>query len=258
MSLRLVTLGLICSSFSSFDNCDIRLFIWDCSSFLSMPGLLYTFLLRLLSLHPTEVGALSLSYSRENMVMNNEICMKGKFFLSFLKWLWNYNVWKYFYFHDSKSQIHECRGVDFLLSSVMCQDNGKWELAIPYPPLVPRTKSGLGKHLLRLHILGRKCQMPLPPSVGISHACNAVPWDGWGVFPFRVPGENSMTCIVRRCIFAHYSSNCQEKRILFSLRPGVKKEFTHSRQFTSLRKLLNFFSIWLLLFVIFICGTRCL
>ena len=33
MSLLLLTLGLICSSFSNFDNCDIRPFIWDCSSF---------------------------------------------------------------------------------------------------------------------------------------------------------------------------------------------------------------------------------
>lgn len=69
--------------------------------------------------------------------------------------------------------------------------------------------------------------------------CCSLRW--WRVFPFRVPGKNSVTCTVRQCVFAHYSSNCQEKRILFSLRPEVKKEFTHSWQFTRLRKLLNFF-----------------
>ena len=34
MSLLLLTLGLICSSFSSFINCEFRVLIWDCSSFL--------------------------------------------------------------------------------------------------------------------------------------------------------------------------------------------------------------------------------
>lgn len=52
---------------------------------------------------------------------------------------------------------------EWISCSIMWQDNGKWELAIPYPLLVPRTKSGLMKHLLRPHLLGRNCQILLDP-----------------------------------------------------------------------------------------------
>ena len=80
------------------------------------------------------------------------------------------------------------RAEEWISCSIMWQDSGTWELAIPYPPLVPRTKSGLMKHLLRPHLLGRNCQIlqdprrPLPLSVGISHASSAALWGGGGCF----------------------------------------------------------------------------
>ena len=46
MSLLLLTLGLICSSFSSFNNYEFRLFIWDCSSFFKQAWIAIYFPLR--------------------------------------------------------------------------------------------------------------------------------------------------------------------------------------------------------------------
>ena len=52
ISFLLLTLGLICSSFSSCSTCKVRLFIWKFSCFWGRILFLWTSLLELLLLHP--------------------------------------------------------------------------------------------------------------------------------------------------------------------------------------------------------------